>query len=169
LSCSRHRALALAFRVAIGTSIGLNLLLAWAMCEPVVPVVSGREARDSFLQRTVGDYRAMQFVNAHLPGDAVVMFQGLVEGFYCQRRYLWGDHPHSGVVHYQEHRTPEDLMLRFRQLGITHVVRLLAMPAIRRAMYPDYFNDPAQEAFRRRYLRPLYWDESYVVFQVVYP
>ncbi len=169
LAVSRHRPLAWVFRVAVGVSIGFNLLLAWVVCEPVVPVVSGREARDSFLQRTVGDYRAMQFVNAHLPADAVVMFQGLVEGFYCQRRYLWGDHPHSGVVHYQEHRTPEELMLRFRQLGITHVVRLLAMPAMRRAMYPDYFNDPAQEAFRRRYLRPLYWDESYVVFQVVYP
>lgn len=168
LSHSPRRLVAWSFRGGVAATFMLNLLLAGLLCQPVVPVVTGAEARDSFLQRSVGNYRALQFVNANLPATAVVMFQGLVEGYYCDRAYLWGDHPHSGLIRYQEHPTPEDLVRRFRELKVTHVVRILSMPAVRRAMYPDYFSDPFQEAFRRRYLRPLYWDESYVVFEVVY-
>jgi hypothetical protein len=109
-------------------------------------------------------------VNATLPETAKILLQGDVKGYYCEREYLW-DHPYQMVINYREYDTPEKLISRMKELGITHVVRMIYIPPIRTqgVGYPQYFADPFQEAFRKEYLRLTYKDEAFVLFELVYP
>ena len=99
----------------------------------------------------------------------MVLLQGIVKGFYCDRPYLW-DHPHQMVINYGEYDTPQKLIKRMRQLRISHIVRMINIPPIRTGIgYPQYFADPMHETFRKEYLTLLYRDESYALFEVAYP
>jgi len=168
ISFSRNRLLSTIFRTAFLLTIGCNLLLNYALARPVFGVVTGKETKGAFLRKTEPSYRAFQFINSNLPQSSKVLFQGMVKGYYCDRPYIWGDHPHSGVIDYRQFNSPEQLLGTLSELGISHIVRILNMPPVRLAMYPDYFRDNFQEEFRKRFLKPLYWDESFIVFEVVY-
>ena len=55
-------------------------------------------------------------------------------------------------------------------LGITHIVRMINIPQSRLAIgYSQYFTDPLQENFRKKYLKLLYRDGGYVVFEISQP
>jgi hypothetical protein len=168
ISSSRSRLLSAIFRTFFLLTVGCNLLLSYALARPVFGVVTGKETKEAFLRKSEGSYRAFQFINSNLPQSSIVLFQGMVKGYYCDRSYLWGDHPHSGVIDYRQFGSPEQLIGRFSELGISHIVRIINLPPVRTSMYPDYFRDSFQENFRKKYLNPLYWDESFIVFEVVY-
>ncbi len=121
---------------------------------------------EQFLAEHEGNYRVFQAVDRMLPEESTVLLQGLVQGYYCKRPYLW-DHPYQRVINYQDYHTPEALFKRMQELGITHLVRLINVPGIRISLgYPQYFADPFHEEFRKRYLKLLYRDESYALFEL---
>ena len=128
------------------------------------------KAKDQFLVEREGNYRVFRQVNFHLPQTAVVLLQGIVKGYYCQRPYLW-DHPYQDVINYRYYNTPDKLLGRMRELGISHIVRMMHIPPMRtRLGYPQYFSENSMhEEFRKKYLKLLYRDESYVLFEVTYP
>tara|TARA_Y100001960_G_scaffold194532_1_gene203635 strand:- start:564 stop:2453 length:1890 start_codon:yes stop_codon:yes gene_type:complete len=148
---------------------GLNITWAYVMTESVFPVALGGESREGYLTKNVSNYRMFQYANSHLPESSVILLQGIVKGYYCDRQYLWGDHPYTGVIDYDDYDSPEQLLKRFDELDITHVARMIRIPKFRLAFYPQYFMDEFHEAFRSRYMKPVYWDESYVLFEVNYP
>jgi hypothetical protein len=45
---------------------------------------------------------------------------------------------------------------------------MIQIPPGRLEFYPQYFTDQLHEAFRRKYLRLVYRDESYVAFEINY-
>ena len=98
----------------------------------------------------------------------MVLLQGIVKGYYCERVYMW-DHPYQTRLQYGDYKTPEQLSVRMNELGITHVVRMIFVPLGRQAMYPQYFQDAFHEDFRKKFMKLIYRDESYVVFEMVYP
>ncbi|MFH1571936.1 MAG: glycosyltransferase family 39 protein [Gemmatimonadota bacterium] len=164
----RRRPLRLAFAVLFAISLVLNLSWAWFQSEPLMAVAIGRQSRESFLVRNEPGYRVFAAANQTLPEGAFVLLQGIVKGYYCDRRYMW-DHPHQGVLVYDRYATPEALLARMRELGITHVIRMIQIPAGRLSLgYPQYFASPFHEEFRRRYLELLYRDEAYAMFAVNY-
>ena len=147
----------------------LNLVWSYSLARPYAPVALGIEGRDVFLTRTEANYRLFRYVNENTPQDAKLLLQGIVKGYYCDRDYLW-DHPHQAIVHYEEAAGSEHLLEEFRRLDITHVARMINIPRGRVTMgYPQYFADEYHEEFRRRYLKLIYRDESFVLFEVVYP
>jgi len=127
-------------------------------------------SKDQFLVEREGNYRVFRAVDRQLPKSAVVLLQGIVKGYYCDRSYLW-DHPYQEVINYYEYDTPDKLYQRMQALGISHIVRMMHIPDSRLTLgYPQYFTDAKfHEAFRKKYLKLIYRDESYVLFQVQYP
>lgn len=143
-----------------------NLAWNYYLATDAIEYHLSNKSPEQFLSEHEGSYRVFQVVNQQLPEDATVLLQGLVQGYYCQRSYLW-DHPYQRVVNYQDYPTPEFLFGRMKELGITHVVRLINVPEIRIKLgYPQYFADPFHEDFRKKYLKLLYRDESYALFEL---
>lgn len=143
----------------------LNLAWSFALAQPYLSVALGGEGRQVFLTRTEANYRLFRYVNENTPGDARVLLQGIVKGFYCDRDYLW-DHPHQSVVRY-DGLSPEELFDQLQRLGVSHIARMIKIPPGRVSLgYPQYFGDDFHERFRARYLRLVYRDESYVLFEL---
>ena len=156
--------------VGIATSFLLNLGLNFALAEKSIDYHLSGSSRDRFLSRREGNYRVFQVVNKHLPKSSKLLLQGIVKGFYCDRPYIW-DHPHQLEVNYRQFNTHDLLIKRLRELGISHVVRMINIPPIRTEGlgYPQYFADSFHENFRKKYLKIIYRDESYVLFEIKYP
>lgn len=144
----------------------MNGVWLFEMTKSSLPVALGRESEEVFLTQREPNYRVFRHVNQHLPEDSRILLQGIVKGFYCERPYLW-DHPHQSVIEYDHYETATDLRRRFDELGITHVVRMIRIPPGRESLgFPQYFMDAYHEEFRKRHLKLLYRDESYVLFEV---
>ena len=156
------------FCVAFCVTALFNISWAFAMAKPVTDVVLGRETRVKFLQNREANYRAFEFANSRLPAKAKVLLQGIVKGYYCERDYLW-DHSYQGVLRYEKYSEPVQLLKKLGDLEITHVVRMIKIPRGRLGYFPQYFLHPFHESFRKRYLRLLYRDDYFVVFEIVYP
>ena len=108
--------------------------------------------KEQFLLENEGNYGVFRYVNENLPLDAKLLLQGIVKGYYCKRDYLW-DHPHQRVINYEDYSTPELLIEKMKELGISHIVRMIHIPPSRLYAYPQYFADEFHESFRMRYLR----------------
>ena len=157
------------FRSAFIATLFCGIAQSYALAFTAVNYNFSSQNSDQFLQEYESNYKALQFVNQQLPVDSKVLLQGIVKGYYCEREYLW-DHPYQTILRYDEHNTPDGLLNKMKNLGLTHVVRLIRIPESRVAIgYPQYFTDPKHEAFRKKYLKLLYRDAAYVVFEISYP
>lgn len=154
------------FQAVFVLTMALNLALGYLTAIDSIEYFKSGESAEQFLSEHEGNYRVFQAVDRMLPENATVLLQGLVQGYYCKRPYLW-DHPYQRVINYQDYHTPEALLKRMQELHITHIVRLIKVPAIRIDIgYPQYFADPFHEEFRKKYLKLLYRDESYALFEL---
>ena len=172
---AKHMFQALRSRLRVLVQVGFaftlvcNLALSYLLAQVAIDYFISDQSREQFTIQREGNYRVFRQVNQNLPASSVVLLQGIVKGFYCDRPYLW-DHPHQMVINYGEYDTPQKLIKRMRQLRISHIVRMINIPPIRTGIgYPQYFADPMHETFRKEYLTLLYRDESYALFEVAYP
>ena len=81
---------------------------------------------------------------------------------------MW-DHPYQRLLQYSEYATAEQMLERLETLGVTHIVRMIHIPPGRTVFFPQYFMDHKHEDFRKKYLKLLYRDNGYVVFEINYP
>lgn len=96
------------------------------------------------------------WINTNTPPDSVILLQGIVEGYWCDRDYYW-DHPSQTMVDYTAHSKAASLAASLRQLGVTHVLRFANLPRRRvEAGYPNYSEDALQVEFTRTQLAPLH-------------
>jgi 4-amino-4-deoxy-L-arabinose transferase-like glycosyltransferase len=154
---------------ALLCTAALNMAWLYALARPLLPVVMGQESRDVYLARHEGNYRLFRRIDEVVPVDGRVLLQGIVKGYYCERSYLW-DHPYQAILRYRDYSSPADLADRLRELGVTHIARMINIPSGRQKLgYPQYFADPFHEAFRRDYLDLVYRDESYALFAIRHP
>lgn len=165
----RFQAFQVVFKLTFAVALLCSLAQNYALAYPALYRLHTRQSHEQFLLANEGNYKAFAFVNQQLPVNAKLLLQGIVKGYYCQREYMW-DHPFQELLKYDIYRTPEELHDQFKKLGITHIVRMIHIPQSRVALgYPQYFIDPLQEAYRKKYLKLLYRDEGYVVFEVSNP
>ncbi len=165
LASSSWRPVRVLFLAGIMVTVVCNLAWSYTLARPYLSVALGSEAREVFLTRTEPNYRLFRFINEETPEEAKVLLQGIVKGFYCERDYLW-DHPHQNVVRYEGMST-EQLYAQLRGLGVTHIARMIRIPQTRLSLgYPQYFTDDFHERFRARFLRLVYRDESFVLFEL---
>jgi 4-amino-4-deoxy-L-arabinose transferase-like glycosyltransferase len=155
--------------IFLATLLG-NLGHSYALSWSAIDYVFSDKSPEQYLVENEDNYRAYRFINQNLPASAVVLLQGMVKGYYCDRPYLW-DHPYQMLIQYREYKTAEQLLQRLKELKITHVVRMIYIPPLRTqgVGYPQYFADAFHEDFRKKYLKLIYRDERYVVFEVLYP
>lgn len=157
------------FRSAFLATLFCGIAQSYALAFTAVNYNSSSQNSDQFLQDYESNYKALTFVNQQLPMDAKVLLQGIVKGFYCEREYLW-DHPYQTLLNYDQLKSSGEMLSRMKMLGITHIVRMIQIPTSRVKMgYPQYFMDVTHENFRKKYLKLLYRDPGYVVFEIVYP
>ena len=165
---SRWKAVPVGFAAAFFVACLLNITYAgYVLAKPKVAVALGLESRNHFLRRAEPNFRAFQYVNRNLHDGARILLQGIVKGYYCERSYMW-DHGHQSYIDYDRLETPEDLLAYLKKEEITHVVRMIDIPEGRLSYFPQYFQDPYHEVFRKKYLVLVYRDERFAVFRVDY-
>ncbi len=167
-SAHRIRSLRLLFNSTFLATLLCGLAQSYALAYPAVHFTLSRQDSEQFLLATEGNYKAFSFVNRQLPPDAKVLLQGIVKGYYCQREYMW-DHPYQRLLQYGEYATAEQMLERMKELRITHIVRMIHIPPGRINFFPQYFTDSKHEEFRKKFLKLLYRDNGYVVFEISYP
>lgn len=170
LAGQRQRLVGAVFKIVFVGTLTANLAQSYALSYQGIRYAMSSQNAESFLREHESNYQAFRFVDQHLPDDAKVLLQGIVKGYYCERVYMW-DHPYQMLLQYGDHPSAESLLQQINQLGITHIVRMIYIPPGRTqgVGYPQYFADALHEDFRKKFLKLLYRDDGYVVFEVVYP
>jgi hypothetical protein len=100
------------------------------------PYLTGKESRKEYLSKTLPDYPAIEFVNKNLPSDAKLqlIFTG-DRGYYFDREYYYRDRMGSDIVGMvRDSRSEEDLKLKFKSEGITHLF-------IRESLFINFCNN----------------------------
>jgi len=167
LSRQRTFLLSLAFKTVFVLTMLGNIAQGYALSYRAVDYAFSSQKPERFLLENEPNYQAFRFVDRNLPIDAKVLLQGIVKGYYCERDYMW-DHSYQMLLQYEDYPTSEELIARMGELGITHIVRMIRIPPGRSTLYPQYFADTKHEDFRKKYLKLLYRDPGFVVFEVVY-
>ncbi len=113
-------------RAAAGTVASL-----WAVCAlvPLVlsfiiawPIISGRATWEQYLNIKLDVYEPSRYIARYLPEDAVIATYGEPRYYYFERPAIWADPGHSRLFTYETMQTPQELIARYRELGITHVL-----------------------------------------------
>jgi hypothetical protein len=89
---------------------------------PQVGVALGLETEHTYLFKTLDTYRASQRINALTVPMAKVATYGEPRVFYIDREVLWADPGHHQMIQYARMTSGEDLVARYRELGITHIL-----------------------------------------------
>ncbi|GMR10985.1 MAG: hypothetical protein BMS9Abin28_1809 [Anaerolineae bacterium] len=87
-----------------------------------IPVVLGRESKDSFLERSVYDFPAMRYIRSSLnPTDRVYMaWDG--QSYYCDDRCLPDAEQSQWAQLVRANPTIEGVTAKLREAGVTHVL-----------------------------------------------
>ncbi len=133
-----------------------------------IPVVIGRESKDSFLERRVGDYPAVRYILSSLePTDRVYMaWDG--QSYYCDDRCLADAEQSQWTQLALGEATPEGIATRLKQRGATHF--LLDLDGMRFLLQHDPTGSHAIAAnvffqsFEPDCLRELRRDEQIVLY-----
>lgn len=88
----------------------------------VVPVALGIQSRDHFLTLALPGYQVLQYANEMLPRHAKIALYGYPFGYYLDRDYMWADEGHHTLIPYRRYTSPGQLVRRWRELGVTHVL-----------------------------------------------
>ncbi len=93
----------------------LNFVIAW-------PIITGKATWEQYLNATLDVYEPSRYIARYLPEDAVVATYGEPRYYYFERPVIWADPGHSRLFVYETMQTPQELISRHRELGITHVL-----------------------------------------------
>lgn len=81
-----------------------------------------KDPRDLYLEKSLDHYAFYQETASALPSGAKVLLFREIRGYYLDARYQWGDPVNQGLLNYDGLPGPEELRVRLRELGITHVL-----------------------------------------------
>jgi Dolichyl-phosphate-mannose-protein mannosyltransferase len=143
----------------------------WRYCRDVAPLryLTGQENRTAYLDRTLPEYPAFQYLNGELSPTAKIylLFMGR-RAYYCQREYFHdgGELPGFLLQAIQSAKEPVDVARRLKALRLTHLL-------VRDELLIRFLRDnlkPAQqklwEAFTANHLKTLFRERGYSVLQL---
>lgn len=99
-----------------------GILGAWALAEPVFPVVWGGQSAGDYLAQREPIYVVSRRINEQLPPDAKILMMQEVRGFYLDRAYQWGNPEQNALIPWDALDTPEAMDAALREQGITHAL-----------------------------------------------
>jgi len=114
--------------LAVSCFVAMAGMLFYAL--PQVGVALGLESHDAYLYRMLEVYRASDRINSGTPPTAKVATYGEPRVFYIDREVMWADPGHHQMMAYARMTSGQDLVARYRELRITHI--LLAPDMVRR-------------------------------------
>jgi hypothetical protein len=106
------------------TNIAWELMYIHTFFNPFA-VIAGLESRDEYLSRQLPDlYPITKYANDTLPPDAKILYLGESRGYYADRSFIANTgHDRSIIVEIvHQAATPDELLIRLRTLGITHII-----------------------------------------------
>ncbi len=115
--------------VIYAASCQLLWSLGWLKTYNTEAVIFGSESKQSYLSKFIPSYPqtpypAIEFINKNLPQNARVLFIGEQRGFYMERDYVAATvfDIHPLLTWIRDSETPDDLLKRFKEAGITHML-----------------------------------------------
>jgi hypothetical protein len=82
----------------------------------------GKPSRERYLEKALNSYATFAYANEHLDNNAFVLLFSEVRGYYLRKNYMWGDPLNQALIAYQNYASPEELLARLRELGVTHII-----------------------------------------------
>jgi hypothetical protein len=83
--------------------------------------IGGKTTRPNYIAKFIPEYRAVQYINEHLPEDAKVSLVFLGNrGYYLDRAYLYGEEIFSRLI--KGVRAPDRIVRRLKTDGVTHLL-----------------------------------------------
>jgi len=131
--------------------------------------LQGKECKEDYLSRKLGDYDLWKYANRTLPENSLVMmyFMGN-RGYYCDRAYSYESYYSGKQLKQVLSRSPsgESLLKYFRDRGITHI-------ALRRDLFDRFVEASLLSAektgldhFWARFLHLQYSGKGYQLYQI---
>ena len=131
--------------------------------------ITGKISRDEYISKHRLEYPALQYINSHLPEDALILFVFLGKrGYYCERGYIVsGESMIRRLVRKAD--TPEEILKAFQKRGLTHII-----------VYEPIFIKWVDENFEKeqkkvieelfiKYTKTLYHENGFSVSIIKYP
>jgi hypothetical protein len=86
------------------------------------PYIKGDVSRDEYITRHRGEYPTLQYINGHLPTNALVLFVFVGKrGYYCDRQYVVsGEFRLSRII--RKAKTREEILTGLKHRGFTHLL-----------------------------------------------
>ena len=119
-------------------SIGFNSIF--------FPVVFGAESRNQFIESKVSNIQSVNWVNDNLNSSTDTLVMGLSGWYYLEYPWHLGVPAYQGEIDYHLMTNPEALLIKLRQLGVTHILLQ------GRVGIPAGFINPANESYGEEYL-----------------
>jgi hypothetical protein len=156
---------------AVASFLALNLIYMASYFQQVSPLayIVGKESREVYLTRALGEYPVFQYINQNLPVSARIylLFVGR-RAYYCRRSYFY-DGGELPWVLLQTLKNAEDPAGVERQLKERNLTHLVAHEGLLQRFLID--NLPPQklglwQAFKERALKELYHARGYSLYQI---
>jgi hypothetical protein len=109
----------------------ITLVCVWAVASLAQPMldltmagtaISGQMSWEGYLRAQLDVYEPSTYISRYLPEDAIVATYGEPRSYYFQRLAIWADPGHSRLFEYEKMCEPDDLVCRYHELGVTHVL-----------------------------------------------
>ena len=143
-----------------------------------VPVVSGRETKESYLGRTHLFYQdpvypAIEYINSNVSLQSRILFVGDSRGYYCERDYI--ANTAFDVPAFQKYFTGAkdagDLARQLRQDGITHILLNEKELARLQQQYKSIDFQPRDiillKEFWRDHGRPVFYNKGVGLYEIL--
>ena len=99
-----------------------NLFFFFVIFRQDVALWTGKITRDEYRLHDTQNYAVAQYINEHLPTDALLFLGYDDKGYYFDRPFLLGIRHFSTYVDYLAMQSSSDFHARLKELGVTHVV-----------------------------------------------
>jgi len=122
--------------VVIGFSIILltNLLIWVGANVDEVNVALGVGSEEEFLREKITNHEIIEYANENLDGARICLY-GEMRGYYSENDYVWCHPAYQGYVDFSTINNKEQLIGRFSEIGVTHILVENSMQAWRGLYY----------------------------------
>ncbi len=131
--------------------------------------IKGDMSRDEYISKHRGEYPALQYVNGHLPTDALILFVFMGKrGYYCDRQYVVsGEGRLKRLIH--KAKTPEEILAGFKNQGFTHL--FIYNPIFIKWVEENFEKGKKRmlEDFFIKHVKTLYHENGFSVSIIEYP
>jgi len=148
-------------------ALGLNALYILSQFKYVRPLsyIKGELSHEEYVSKFWPEYGALQFINRHLPKDALVLFVFLGKrGYYSDREYIIGNNLLKRV--FVDSDNPREIYSKLVSRGITHL--LICHPYFDKWIHNNLSGNKHRivKEFFKEYVITLFYGKGFGVWQL---